>query len=83
MFDTKTVKEAKIRLVFHLSLEEFERAKPYIGEHKKRHYWAKKAFLEKLSRMEVTDKKAREQRIIADAAYINKMIEKGLIKWTI
>jgi hypothetical protein len=35
--------------------------------------------MEKVSRMEANDKKAREQRMITDAAYINELIKKGLI----
>ena len=79
MFDTKTEKQAQITVVFKLGLDEYEQAEAYIGGYKNRHYWAKKAFLEKVARMEVTDKKARKQRMITDAAYINDLIAEGLI----
>jgi hypothetical protein len=78
-WDTKGEKQARITVVFKLSPEEYERAGPYIGEYKHRHYWAKNAFLEKVSRMEANDKKALEQRMTSDAAYINELIKKGLI----
>jgi hypothetical protein len=77
--DTKDEKRPVITIVFKLSLEEYGRALPYIGDYKYRHYWAKNAFMEKAVRMEANDKKAREQRIISDAAYINEMIKKGLV----
>lgn len=77
--DTYNEKPAKITMVFKLSPEEYERAQPYIGDYKTRHYWARNAFFEKVARMEANDKKAREQRMITDAAYINELIKKGLI----
>jgi hypothetical protein len=77
--DTNNEKPAKITIVFKLSLEEYERAGPYIGDYKTRHYWARNAFLEKVARMEANDKKAREQRMITDAAYINELIKRGLV----
>jgi hypothetical protein len=70
----------EITIVFRLSETEYEKAIPYIGNEKFRHYWARNAFMEKVSRMEANDKKAREQRMITDAAYINELINKGLIK---
>jgi hypothetical protein len=73
--DTK--KETTI--VFKLTESEYLKAAPYIGNEKHRHYWARNAFMEKVSRMEANDKKAREQRMITDAAYINELIKKGLI----
>jgi hypothetical protein len=69
----------EITIVFKLSPEEYGKADSYIGDWKYRHYWAKNAFMEKVSRMEANDKKAREQRMITDADYINEMIKKGLI----
>jgi hypothetical protein len=69
----------EITIVFKLSEPEYLKAAQYIGEEKYRHYWAKNAFLEKASRMEANDKKAREQRMITDAAYINELIKKGLV----
>jgi hypothetical protein len=78
--ETKKEKPEQITIVFKLTQSEFERAEPYIGGYKNRHYWAKNSFFEKVSRMEANDKKAREQRMITDAAYINELIEKGLIK---
>ena len=80
--DTKVEKKPEITVVFKLSLEEYGRAETYIGNYKSRHYWAKNAFMEKLARMEANDKKAREQRMITDAAYINELIKKGLIHIT-
>jgi hypothetical protein len=77
--DTNNEKPAKITIVFKLSLDEYEKAKLYIGEYKTRHYWAKNAFMEKVARMEANDKKAREQRMITDAAYINDLIKRGLV----
>jgi hypothetical protein len=73
--DTK--KETTI--VFKLTESEYLKAAPYIGNEKHRHYWARNAFMEKVSRMEANDKKAREQRMITDAVYINELIKKGLI----
>jgi hypothetical protein len=69
----------EITIVFKLSQEEFKRAIPFIENEKYRHYWARNAFFEKVSRMEANDKKAREQRMISDAGYINELIKKGLI----
>jgi hypothetical protein len=77
--DTNNEKPAKITIVFKLSLEEYEKAKPFIGDYKTRHYWARNAFMEKVARMDANDKKAREQRMITDAAYINELIKKGLV----
>ena len=78
--DTMNENGKETTLVFKLSPEEYERTAPYIGGYKHRHYWAKNAFLEKLARMEAYDKRAREQRMSTDAAYINELIKKGLIK---
>ena len=78
--DTNNEKQPEIRVAFKLSAEEYERAKKYIGSEKIRHHWARTAFMEKIARMEANDKRAREQRMAADAAYINEMIEKGLVK---
>jgi hypothetical protein len=69
----------EITIVFKLSCEEYEKAATYIGDGKYRHYWARNAFMEKVSRMEANDKKAREQRMITDAAYINELIRRGLL----
>lgn len=77
--DTKKEKKPEITIVFKVSPEEYKKAEPFIGEEKHRHYWARNAFFEKVSRMEANDKKAREQRMITDAAYINEMIRNGLI----
>jgi hypothetical protein len=77
--DTNEEKQAQVTVVFKLSQEEYARAEPYIGGRKIRGYWAKNAFLEKVSRMEANDKKAREQKMITDAAYINGLIDRGLI----
>jgi len=80
MMDAMDEKRREITLVFKLSPEEYERAATHIGNHKHRHYWAKNAFMEKLARMEANDRKARERRMTTDAAYINELIKKGLIK---
>jgi hypothetical protein len=69
----------EITIVFKVSRAEYEKAVPYIGDEKYRHYWARNAFFEKVSRMEANDKKAREQRMITDAEYINELINRGLI----
>ncbi len=69
----------EITIVFKVSDEEYQKAKPYIGNEKYRHYWARNAFFEKVSRMEANDKKAREQRMITDATYINELIAKGFV----
>jgi len=78
--DTKNEKKAEITIVFKVSPEEYKMAEPFIGSEKHRHYWARNAFFEKVARMEANDKKAREQRMITDATYINELIQKGLIK---
>jgi hypothetical protein len=69
----------EITLVFKVSQEEYQRAAVYIGGEKHRHYWARNAFMEKVARMDANDKKAREQRMITDATYINELIKKGLV----
>ncbi|GHV89878.1 hypothetical protein AGMMS50268_03810 [Spirochaetia bacterium] len=69
----------EITIVFKVSEAEYARAVPYIGEEKHRHYWARNAFFEKVSRMEANDKKARDQKMLTDAGYINELIKKGLI----
>jgi hypothetical protein len=79
--DTKNENKAQITIVFKLSQEEYLKAEPYIGGYKNRHYWATNAFMEKVSRMEANDKKARQQRMITDAAYINELIAEGLINF--
>ncbi|MDR1837580.1 MAG: hypothetical protein LBQ89_07980 [Treponema sp.] len=79
MGEYQNEKPAQITIVFKLDSEEYKRAELYIGGYKNRHYWAKNAFMEKVARMEANDKKAREQRMITDANYINELIDKGLI----
>jgi hypothetical protein len=69
----------EITIVFRLSKSEYEKAAQYIESEKYRHYWAKNAFMEKVARMEANDKKARERRMITDAAYINDLIKRGLV----
>jgi hypothetical protein len=69
----------EITIVFKVSEADYKKAAPYIGDEKFRHYWAKNAFLEKVSRMEANDKKAREQRMTTDAAYINELIRQKKI----
>lgn len=69
----------EITVVFKVSEAEYEKAASYIGNEKFRHYWARNAFFEKVARMEANDKKAREQRMITDAAYINELIKRGLV----
>lgn len=70
-----------VRIQFELSEAEYERAKPYIGEEKYRHYWAMQAFDERVNRMEGRDKKAQTERLIADAKHIQKLIDTGQIKF--
>jgi len=77
--NTKRRKKPEVTIVFKISQEEYKRAEPYVGDEKHRHYWARNAFFEKVSRMEANDKKAREQRMITDATYINELIRKKLI----
>ena len=72
----------EITIVFKVSVEEYQKAAPFIGNEKYRHYWARNAFFEKVSRMEANDKKAREQKMLTDAAYINELFAKGLIHAT-
>jgi hypothetical protein len=79
--DANDGKPAKITIVFKLSPEEYDRAEPYIGDYKTRHYWARNAFMEKVARMAANDKKAREQRMVTDAAYINELIKRGLVNF--
>jgi len=70
----------EITIVFKVSEAEYRRAAAYIGDDEKyRHYWARNAFFEKVARMEANDKKARDQRMITDAGYINDLIRRGLI----
>jgi hypothetical protein len=69
----------EITIVFKVSQEEYLKAAPYIGDERYRHYWARNAFFEKVARMDANDKKAREQRMITDAAYINELIRRGLL----
>jgi hypothetical protein len=71
----------EITIVFKVSQDEYNRAFPYIKSDKQRHFWAMTAFFEKVSRMEANDKKARDQRMITDAGYINELIKKGLINF--
>jgi hypothetical protein len=69
----------EITVVFKVSQEEYRKASPFIGDGKYRHYWAKNAFFEKVSRMEANDQKARNSRMVTDARYINELIRAGLI----
>jgi hypothetical protein len=78
--ETINEKKPQITIVFKLDTDDYTRAEPYIGAYKNRHYWGKNAFMEKVARMEANDKKAREQRMRTDAAYINELIDKGLIR---
>lgn len=69
-----------VRIQFELSEAEYERAKPYIGEDKYRHYWAMQAFDERVNRMEGRDRKAQTERLVSDAKYIQRLIDSGQIK---
>jgi hypothetical protein len=79
LYDEKQ-ENAQIRIVFKVSREEYDRAKPFIGDDKYRNYFAWNAWKEKVSRMEANDKSARLQRMKTDATYINNLINEGLIK---
>lgn len=68
-----------VRIQFELSEAEYERAKPYIGEDKYRHYWAMQAFDERVNRMEGRDRKAQTERLVSDAKYIQRLIDSGKI----
>ncbi len=71
-----------VRIQFELSEADYERAKPYIGDEKYRHYWAMQAFEERINRLEGRDKKAQTERILADAAYLQTLIDSGQVKLT-
>jgi hypothetical protein len=77
--DTFDGKKSEITVVFKITVDDWKRAEVYIQSYKNRHYWAKNAFLEKVARLEGMDRKAREQRVMTDAAYINDLIKRGLI----
>jgi hypothetical protein len=68
-----------VRIQFELSEAEYERAKPYIGEAKYRHYWAMQAFDERVNRMEGRDKKAQTERVFSDVKYLQELIDSGKI----
>jgi hypothetical protein len=71
---------ATVRIQFELSEDEYEAAKPFILDEKYRHYWARQAFNERVNRSIGYDKKARVERLKNDAAYIQEMINAGLVK---
>lgn len=69
-----------VRIQFELSEADYERAKPYIGDEKYRHYWAMQAFDERVNRMEGRDKKAQTERILSDVKYLQGLIDSGQVK---
>jgi hypothetical protein len=69
-----------VRIQFELSEDDYNRAKPYIGDEKYRHYWAMQAFDERVNRMEGRDKKAQTERILSDVKYLQELIDSGKIK---
>jgi hypothetical protein len=77
--DTEKANRSEITIVFKVSLEEYNRAEQYIGDEKYRHYWARNAFFEKVSRMEANDKDSRIRKMKTDAAYIQELIDQGYI----
>ncbi len=69
-----------IKIHFELSEEDYNRLKRYIPNNRIRHEIARLALLEMINRKEGRDKKLQAEKLIKDAAYIQKMIDQGLIK---
>ena len=69
-----------IKIHFELSEEDYNRLKRYIPNNRIRHEIARLALLEMINRKEGRDKKLQSEKLIKDAAYIQQMIDQGLIK---
>ena len=79
--DSAILKEPlKIKFHFELSEEDYNRLKRYIPNNRIRHEIARLALLEMINRKEGRDKKLQSEKLIKDAAYIQQMIDQGLIK---
>ena len=82
--DTKQSKNAVEpkyhRIQFDVPEDLFKRALRYIRNPKYRHYFGYQAFEEQVNRREGRDKKLQTDRIMADAKYLQELIDSGEIK---
>ena len=69
-----------IKIHFEISRELWKRASHYIKKYRMRHEYGLIAFEEYINRRDGRNKKLQAEKLIKDAAYIQKMIDEGLIK---
>lgn len=72
--------EEMIQIQFKIPRTEYEAAKKYLGEDAERHYFARNAFREKITRMEGRDSDATKERLEKDAAWLQRVLDSGKVK---
>lgn len=65
-----------MRIQFDISPDLWNRMKNYVSEERMRHFIAKDALEEWITRREGRDKKLREERLISDIAILKPIIQK-------
>lgn len=65
-----------MRIQFDISAELWNRIKNYVPDEKMRHFVAKEALEEWVTRREGRDKKLREERLLSDVAILRPIIRK-------
>lgn len=65
-----------MRIQFDITEELWNRIKNYVSEEKMRHFVAKEALEEWVTRREGRDKKLREERLLSDVAILRPIIRK-------
>lgn len=72
--------EEMVQIQFKIPRSEYDSAKKYIGDDQERHWFGRNAFREKINRMEGRDKDSIRERMAADGAYLQKLIDGGFLK---
>lgn len=77
--DNATTEEQKDthRIQFDIPDDLYQRAKRFFKDDRFRHYFGTVSFEERVNRLEGRDKKLQAERIKADAAYIQELIDSG------
>lgn len=69
-----------IKIHFEISRDLWHRANRYIKKYRMRHEYGLIAFEEYINRRDGRNKKLQAEKLKADAAYIQDMIDKGLVR---
>ena len=65
-----------MRIQFEISAELWDRMKSYVSDEKMRHYVAKDALEEWITRREGRDRKRQEERIVSDVSLLKPIIQR-------